>query len=109
MATRARRQPLILGLIALASAGCGEDPADNSGSIQVSVNPATLSVPQGGTGSVTAALARSGGFTGNVNLAVSGLPTGVTVTVTPAQLTGATTNATVNVSVAATVAPGTHT
>jgi hypothetical protein len=109
MATRARagRSPLIT-LIALAFAACGEEPTGNRGSILVSVSPGTLSVPQGGTGSVTATLARSGGFAGNVNLAVTGLPAGVTATVAPAQLTSSAVSATINVSVAATVAQGTH-
>ena len=110
MAARARSiRSLIVALIALACAACGEEPAGESGSIQVSVSTATLSVPQGGTGSVTIALVRSGGFAGNVSLAVSGLPAGVTAAVTPAQLTGTTASATINVTVAATVAQGAHT
>lgn len=95
-------------VFALACIGCGDDgPIGNTGSIQVAVNPATLSVPQGGSSSVTAALTRGGGFSGAVTLAVSGLPSGVTGTVTPPQLTGTTTSATVDVAAAATVALGT--
>ncbi len=95
---------------ALACGGGGDDgPSGPTGSIQVAVNPATLTLAQGETGQVTATLTRGGGFTGNVTLTVTGLPAGVTPTVTPAQLTGATTTATVAVAVAPTVAPGTYT
>ena len=63
---------------------------------------ATLTVPQGGSGSVAAQLTRGGGFSGDVTLAVTGLPTGVTTTITPPQLSGTTSSATINVAVAAT-------
>jgi hypothetical protein len=95
------------------AAACGDGdnngPAGNSGSIQLSVTPATLTLQQGATGSVNATLARSGGFTGAVNLAISGLPTGVTTTIAPTQLSGAATGAVVDVAVATAVAPGTYT
>jgi hypothetical protein len=101
------------GVAALATVlalACGEDePAGPSGSIQVSVDPAALTVEQGGTSSVIVRLTRGGGFNGPVTLAVAGLPAGVTTTITPAQLSGATASATIDVAVAATVAPGAHT
>lgn len=96
--------------LTLACGGGGDGPpTGNTGTIQVAINPATLTVEQGGTGTVNATLTRGGGFDGAVTLAISGLPAGVTTTVTPAQLTGATTSAAVAVAVAATVAPGTYT
>ena len=95
---------------ALACGGGGDDPpTGNTGTIQVAINPATLTVEQGGSGTVSVALTRGGGFDGAVTIAVSGLPAGVTTTITPAQLTGATTSASVAVAVAASVAPGTYT
>jgi hypothetical protein len=75
----------------------------------VTVNPPTLSVPQGGNGSVSASLTRGGGFSGGVTLAIAGLPAGVTPTITPTQLSGTTASATIDVVVAATVTQGTYT
>jgi hypothetical protein len=104
----ARRSLLAIFATGLALA-CTEGPSGNSGSIQVTVNPAALSVQQGGTNSVTATLIRAGGFDGAVTLAISGLPAGVTTTISPAQLSGTTASATVDVVAAATVAVGTYT
>ena len=95
--------------LALACGDGNEGPSGTSGSIQLTLNPTTLSVPQGGTGSITVSLTRSGSFTGDVTLAVSGLPTGVTTTVNPPQLAGATTSATVTMTAGATVAPAIYT
>lgn len=105
-----RAEPVCLAAIAVALAGCSDDgPTGTAGSIQVATDVATVSVPQGGSGSVTVTLTRNGGFSGAVTLAVSGLPAGITATVTPAQLSGTTMSATVNVGVAGTAALATHT
>ena len=95
----------VLGLSCL-SCGDGDGPTGTTASIQIAVNAATLSVPQGGSGTVTATLTRAGGFNGPVTLAISGLPAGVVATITPPQLTGTTTTATFNVTPGATVAVG---
>lgn len=101
---------MALGAIGLLTAiACGDD--DGSGptfSIAVTASPTSLALDPGGTGTVTVTLVRNGGFTDPVNVTVEGLPTGVTATVQPAQLTGATTQATVTVTVANSVAPGTY-
>jgi hypothetical protein len=90
--------------------GCDDDgPVGNTGSIEVTVSPAELSVPQGGSGAVTASLTRGGGFDGVVTLAIAGLPAGVSTTITPTELSGALADATVDVTVATTVATGTYT
>jgi hypothetical protein len=96
-------------LFALACAGCGDGPAGNTGSIQVAADPAVLSVPQGGSGSVTVTLTRGGGFGGPVTLAIAGLPAGATPTITPAQLSGTTTSASVDVTVGSAVPLGAYT
>ena len=54
----------------------------------LSVTPALDSVPQGGSGKVSVNITRANGFAGAVNLAVSGAPTGLTVTPNPASITG---------------------
>jgi hypothetical protein len=94
--------------LALTCGGEDNGPSGNAGSIQIALTPATFSLPQGGTGAVTLALTRGGGFDGAVTLTSAGLPSGVTTTITPAQLSGTTTSATVEVSVAATVATGNY-
>ncbi len=55
----------------------------------LSANPSSLSVAQGSSNTSTITVNPTGGFTGTVNLAVSGLPSGVTGTFTS---TGATTS-----------------
>jgi hypothetical protein len=100
----------LIGAIALCTAiGCGGDGgSDPTGSITLTASPTTLTVPQGGSGTVTVTLVRGGGFEDPVSVAVTGLPTGVTTSVAPAQLTGATTQAMVTVNVGSAVAAGTY-
>src|SRR5262245_35709792 len=106
---RQKGREAIAAVVVTFCLACSSDgPSGTTGSIQVVANPTTLSVPQGGTGSVTIALTRSGGFSGAVTLAIAGLPAGVTTTVTPAQLSGVTAGATIAVAVASTVPVGNY-
>ncbi len=100
----------VLSALALLTAiGCGDDDGSGpTGSITLSASPSALTVQQGGSGTVTVTLVRGGGFADPVNVAVTGLPSGVTLTVTPAQLTGTTTQAVVTVNVANSVPAGTY-
>lgn len=68
--------------------------------------PSSVSVVQGATGTLVANITRNGGFAGTVNLAVTGLPAGVTTTITPAAATGAT--ASISLAVGSGVAVGTY-
>src|SRR5574341_826862 len=96
--------------IALACGGGDDDgPTGNTGSIQVSVSPASISIPQGGTGSVTIALTRSGGFSGAVTLSMIGHPMGSIATISPTQLTGSSAAATIEIVVPGSVAVGSST
>ena len=108
---RVRREGIasLATALALTCGGDDDGPSGNTGSIQLAVSPATLSLPQGGSGSVTASLIRAGGFSGAVTLTVSGLPQGATTAITPPQLSGNTANATVEVNIAASVPLGTYT
>ena len=81
--------------------------AASAGDFAMSVVPSTLVVTQGQTGLSTVNIARSGGFTGAVNLTVTGLPAGVTGTFTPASATG--TQSQLGLAVGAGVAPGSYT
>ncbi len=98
------------GILSAAAAAlllaCG-DSTGNSGSIQLTLNPAQVSVAQGGTSETTVSLTRVGDFAGVVTLSVTGLPAGVAAVITPAQLSGTAVSATIAVSAATFVAPGT--
>lgn len=102
---------VVSAIVLLATIGCGggDDGSGPTGSISLTASPSALTIPQGGTGTVTVTLVRGGGFTDPVNLFVTGLPTGVTLSVTPAQFTGQTTQAIVTVNVASTVPAGNYT
>jgi hypothetical protein len=96
-------------LLALLAAACDESgPSGSSGSIALSASPAALSVPQGGSGSLTVTLVRAGGYEGTVSFGVAGLPAGALATVTPPQLAGVATAVRVDVSVPASVVPGSY-
>jgi hypothetical protein len=73
--------------------------------INITASAATATVTQGGNATVTVTLTRSGGFTGDVTLAVTGLTTGLTapnVTITAGATTGV-----VTYTASATAATGT--
>ena len=78
-----------------------------TGSFSLALDPPSLSVPQGGTGTTTVELTREGGFAGDVSLAVSGMPSGVTASADPATTSGA--SSTVTVTVGAGAAAGDYT
>lgn len=99
--------PVIAALVyACSSGGESSGPAYT---IDISVSPSSLTIQQGGSGTVALTLTRGGGFADAVTASVSGLPSGVSVSVSPNQLTGSTTSAVVSVDVGASVTPGTYT
>ena len=77
-----------------------------SASYTISASPSTLSVVQGSTGTSTVTITPSSGFSGNVTLAASGLPSGVTASFSP---NPATTTSTLTFTASATAATGTAT
>ena len=74
------------------------------GNYTLAVEPNPVNVQAGGTATATVNIARTGGFAGNVGLAVSGAPAGLTVTVDPASAPGNT--ATLSIAAAADLAAG---
>ncbi len=74
----------------------------------LSASPGSVSVVQGNSGSSTITSTVSDGFSGNISLAASGAPAGVTITFTPTSITGAGTS-TMSIGVASTAATGTYT
>ena len=104
-----RRYGLALfGAAAIAGCSSGGTTNNNTGTIALSVSPASGSVQQGGQLTTTATLTRGGGFTGTVNLTVTGAPTGVTAVVSGVQTSGTTTTATVTINVDAATVVGVY-
>jgi hypothetical protein len=74
----------------------------------VAASPASQTVAQGGATSFSVTVARTGGFTGSVGLAVSGLPSGATATWSPSSTVASTAaGATLNVQTATSTPTGT--
>jgi hypothetical protein len=63
-----------------AANNCVLPPPAPSPNFTLSASPASLTVTRGNSGNSTITVTPSGGFTGSVNLSVSGLPAGVTAT-----------------------------
>ena len=61
--------------------------ASSSPDFSVSLNPASLTIPQGGSGTSTTTVTSTGGFSSPVTLACIGQPTGVTCTFVPNPVT----------------------
>jgi hypothetical protein len=75
----------------------------------LSVAPASVAVGRGASFATTVSVTRSGGFTGPVTLAATGLPTGVSVAFNPSPATGATSTATFTASATAALGASTVT
>ncbi|HKX33365.1 MAG TPA: hypothetical protein VJ302_37150, partial [Blastocatellia bacterium] len=75
----------------------------------LSMNPTSLAMNRGASGTSTISITRSGGFTGSVALSASGLPAGVTASFNPATATGASSVLTLTASGTATTGPATVT
>jgi cellulase/cellobiase CelA1/aryl-phospho-beta-D-glucosidase BglC (GH1 family) len=78
----------------------------SSSSFKLASSPASLSVTQGSTAAAAIAVTDSGGFSGGVTLAASGLPTGVTATFGANPTTG---TSAVNFNASSTAIAGTST
>lgn len=106
MEPRIRTVRAIAGLLLVIA--CGDDQAPGSPSLGLGVDPGSVNVEVGASGSATATLSRSGGFRGTVSLAAQGAPDGMTVGFNPATVPAAETASTVEIVAAITVAPGTY-
>ncbi len=73
----------------------------------VSAAPSSQSIAVGGSTSYTTTITPINGYSGTVNLSVSGLPSGATATFNPATLSGSG-NSQLNITTDGTVAPGTY-
>lgn len=118
---RCSTAPLSLAVaVAVVLAGCGgggggnnnggvTNPPPAAGTLTLTVPSPSASVTVGGSASVSISIARGGSFTGNVSLAVSGLPGGVAGTFTPSTLDPTQTAATLNLSAATNAVQGVST
>jgi len=92
--TPVERGARVAALTLVLLTGCGGGGGDGGGTTNpppaggfaVSASSPSVSVAQSGTGSVTLSVVRTGSFTDAVNLAVSGLPTGVTAAFSPTSI-----------------------
>ena len=108
-----RRALLALTTLALLS-GCksgggdddDDDPVGPTGSVNIVMSSATMSVAAGDSRAVTITAVRSGTFSGAIPLSVTGAPSGVTVTLTPATIAAGANGSTALVTTSATTAPG---
>jgi uncharacterized membrane protein len=100
---------IALALLTAACSGREGTPAGTDGSISISASPIATTLSQGGTGTISVTIVRSGGFAEPVTISVSGLPDGVTATVTPAQLPMTSAEAQVTLNVSESALPGTYT
>jgi hypothetical protein len=80
-----------------------------AGGFTMAVSPTTLSVDRNTTGSVTITITRTGSFSGTVNLAASGVPSGVTAALVAPQITAGFVSSQVQLTVSANATPGTST
>ena len=94
---------------ACSSSGDGGTQPGPTPAISIALSPTSATVSQGGSTQVGVTITRSGGFTGTVNVNVSGAPSGVSGTVSNVQDNSGVITATVTVGVDAATAPGTYT
>lgn len=96
-----------IGLFAACGGSASESVVQQTPSpaISISLSASTLDVQAGATGSVAVTLTRTGGFAGDVTIAVSGLPAGVTTSTTT--IAAGQTSASVMLTAIASAAAGT--
>ncbi len=87
---------------------CAGEPLPDTGTVSVALAPASVNVPQDGSGNSALTVQRGGAFTGPVTLTQTGAPAGVTVAFTPSVVPAGATASTVTITVGATVAAGTY-
>src|SRR6202000_1792678 len=79
---------------------------DHTPSFGLIAVPTSLGINQGASGTTNVTVIPQYGFTGNVSLAASGLPAGVTATFSPASTSS---NSTLTLAVGSSAVPGTST
>ena len=109
-----RRRSMMLAAVIAISAGaftvsaCGDDGNDTTGDIDITVQPATITIVPGGSAAATVTIDRSGTFAGSVTLGVTGEPSSVDAVFAPASLGAGESTAAITVSAAGDAVPGTY-
>jgi len=97
---------MIAGVAALAIAACGgDDVTEPMPAIAIVLSPAMVSVTQGATNTVDLSLSRSGGFTGDVSIAIEGVSDFLT-TVGPPSLDPSVSSALITIRAGSSTSPG---
>ena len=111
----ARRRTLALvAMLAIAGgavtlSACDDDNGPSSnGSIAIAVDPASLDISPGNTGTSDFTVTRTAPFTTGVTLAASGAPASFDITLTPSLLAAGETTGTITVLVGAEATPGNY-
>lgn len=82
--------------------------AATSPALALSAGPAALSVTSGASATSTISMTRTGGFAGDVSLALTGAPAGVTASFAPTTVLAANSTSTLTIAVGATTMPGVY-
>ena len=82
--------------------------AAGSGNFSIAASPSSRTVTQGNSASYTATVTPSGGFTGNVSMSASGLPSGASATFSPNPIGGGSGSSTLNVTTATSTPTGSY-
>lgn len=98
----------VVAFTAACGGGSGDGGTPPTPGFSVTLSGTALSIAQGASGSVTATIARTGSFSGTVNLSAEGVPNGLTASFNPAAITSGTTATTLQVTVAESVVPGSY-
>jgi uncharacterized membrane protein len=93
------RLACVLGIL---SGGCDDDNPTGSSepnyTISLSASPAQVSVPIGGSATITLTVARGGGYAGEVSFSASGLPSHVSASFDPPTIGGTASQSTLTIS-----------
>jgi hypothetical protein len=109
------RSFVVLSLVGIAGWGCGGGGDDGdggttnpppAGGFTIAASTSNISVAQSASNAITVNVSRTGSFTGPVNLAASGLPSGVTGTFSPATVASGQVSSTLTVTAVASAAAG---
>ena len=102
-----RLMTAVSAAVALAACSGGDDGGtEPTPAISIALSSSALNITQGTTGTVTVNLTRSGGFAGDVAVAVEGLPGTVTFTSAPTAIGASASSAVITFNVAGAAAPG---
>lgn len=99
-----KRVALPFAILALATS-CSSTGPSATPAITITLGSQTLAITQGQSNTVTITLARTN-FTGDVSLAATGLPTGVTASFNPPTMTGTATGTTLTLAASSSATPG---